>query len=282
MVIGINGKIGSGKDTVGSIIQYLTSSEYKEGWRNYNNWLEVVDNTPLYNDWEIKKFANKLKDMVCILIGCTRKILENHDFKNTPLGEEWNKLKITYSDGYDKIVDFFPYNFDINKLEDVKGKRAYIHNIETVQLTPRLLMQLLGTECGRNIIHPDIWVNSLFNGYKLSKDSIVHKNKNNQYYDKAEYPNWIITDLRFPNEFDKIKKHGGITINVVRDKSSKDVEDQKLNKTKDFGITSHYSEIALDGYIFDFYIENNGTVEELKNQIENNSELIKIIYQYGK
>lgn len=31
MIIGISGKIGSGKDTIGKIIQYLTSECYK--WR---------------------------------------------------------------------------------------------------------------------------------------------------------------------------------------------------------------------------------------------------------
>jgi hypothetical protein len=33
-------------------------------------------------------------------------------------------------------------------------------------LTPRRMLQLLGTDCGRNIIHPNIWVNATMVDYK--------------------------------------------------------------------------------------------------------------------
>jgi hypothetical protein len=39
--------------------------------------------------FEIKKYADKLKDFVCILIGCTREQLEDQEFKEKELGEEW-------------------------------------------------------------------------------------------------------------------------------------------------------------------------------------------------
>lgn len=61
-VIGISGKIGSGKDETFLAIQDMIAKE--------------VANV---------KFAEKLKQMCAILIGCTREQLEDHEFKNTPL-----------------------------------------------------------------------------------------------------------------------------------------------------------------------------------------------------
>ena len=66
MVIGVSGKIGSGKDTIGKIIQNLTNDH-----------------------WEIKKYADKLKVITCLLLGCTREQLEDRGFKEKELGEEW-------------------------------------------------------------------------------------------------------------------------------------------------------------------------------------------------
>ena len=40
-------------------------------------------------NWKIVKFADKLKDIVCLLIGCERKKLENREFKEKELGEDW-------------------------------------------------------------------------------------------------------------------------------------------------------------------------------------------------
>ena len=68
MIIGVSGHMNSGKDLVGLIIQHLTDS-----------------------NWKIKKFADKLKDIVCLLIGCTREQLEDRKFKETPLSSEWDK-----------------------------------------------------------------------------------------------------------------------------------------------------------------------------------------------
>ena len=88
MLIGISGKIGSGKDTVGKIIQYLIAKQYA-----LDKDIEETEIQPfhLYDDkarekfgkFEIKKFADKLKDIVCLLIDCTREQLEDEVFKNT-------------------------------------------------------------------------------------------------------------------------------------------------------------------------------------------------------
>lgn len=228
MIIGVSGKIGSGKDTVGKIIQYLCwDKDNTESLDKFNQVYTEIDKFTYQNlaakqlsGWEIKKFADKLKDIVCILIGCTREQLEDHKFKNTPLGEKWTRY--AYAIGHKDV--YLNGEFSKGMISKFCSKEKYEEerriNWQTAyksELTPRLLLQLIGTECGREIIHPDIWVNALMNEYKNSI-SITHKlagedNISDDYEPeqsdfKNKYPNWIITDVRFPNEANAIIQKG--------------------------------------------------------------------------
>ena len=239
MLIGISGKIGSGKDTVGKYLQYLYSSEYPrhtfEEFKEYPRWINA-------DDWQIKKYADKLKEIVCLLIGCTREQLEDSEFKNQELGEEW----WYYFDPSDMLT-LRPY---------LEWKDAFSHHF-LVKLTPRLLLQILGTEAGREIIHPNIWVNALFADYKFIEVLPNTDTGLANYNPKYNFPNWIITDVRFPNEADAIKERGGILIRLTR---TTPVAEE---------VAKHESETALDNYDkFDYIIDNSGTEEELYTQID--------------
>ena len=83
-IIGISGKKQSGKDTVGRIIQIITDSPHF----NDEAVVEFINKPAINPKFEVKKFADKLKDIHCLLFGCTREQLEDEDFKNTELGEE--------------------------------------------------------------------------------------------------------------------------------------------------------------------------------------------------
>lgn len=63
-------------------------------------------------------------------------------------------------------------------------------------ITPRQMMQTVGTEWGRQMVHPDLWLRSLF----------------------ARIPpqGAIISDVRFPNEAEAILDRGGIVFRVNR------------------------------------------------------------------
>jgi hypothetical protein len=278
MIIGISGKIGSGKDTVGKIIQYLVYYEKLKNTKNFyypvDVWLAELEYNPNLDlstsGFHIKKFADTLKDMVCLLLGCTREQLEDTEFKNKELGEEW-----WYHKNFAKIE---PYTKELHRLWG---------NESIFKLTPRLLMRLLGTECGRQIIHPNIWINALMSKYKPTTnyqkepfgETIVETN----IVDKEIYPNWIITDMRFPNELKAVKDKGGITIRVNRDLdikvqrsgTEKDFTIEKFDKTNPTHIglkqhellNQHESETALDNARFDYTIENNGTIEELIEKV---------------
>jgi dephospho-CoA kinase len=273
MIIGISGKINSGKDTVGKIIQFLTLDEKVFSKTNADIIadLEHKGYCASKSNWQIKKFADKLKDITCILLNCTREQLEDREFKEKELGKEWDKYIVEYDD-----FEFFGSKVFLT-LEDannaLEGIREIYNNVsepKLIKLTPRLLMQLLGTECGRNIIHPNIWCTALFVDYKLidgdiSNSPYTSKKQNNALKAlKSHYPNWIITDLRFPNELQAVKDRGGITIRVNRF-TGHVVIDNDTHVVTDW---QHPSETALDNAMFDYTIINDGSIEELIEKVK--------------
>lgn len=282
MIISISGKKGAGKDLVGNIIRYLLIKEKERGeyWQEhpptFSQWQTHHQNNT--GEWKIVKFADKLKDMVCLLIGCTREELEDQEFKDTELGEEWRKYYITHPQG--KMSKWYGSMEEarsaIEEPPVFSGILSPSFSIESQVLTPRLILQLLGTDCVRNIIHPSAWVNATMAKYGYSTYTVCDKcsyaTSNPHYYDKPclncgellteglekEWDNWIITDCRFPNELKAVKDRGGITIRVNR---GFDVLNGKCT------IDVHPSETALDNAEFDYVIDNNGSIDELIEKV---------------
>lgn len=258
MIIGISGKIGSGKDTVGQIIQYLlVKQRVGNNLCSFNKF--KLNNFNTYQNFEIHKFADTLKDIVCLLIGCTREQLEDHEFKNTELGEEWTRY--SYADGHNDHYRKGEWTKSMNSVSCSKERyeeelRVNWQTAYKVVYTPRLLLQYIGTECGRDIIHPNIWINSLFSKYKkgdlypnineLAKELGYKKGDIVDPADieersgviRGKYPNWIITDLRFPNELQAIKDRQGISIRINRE----DERDRFLKLDKDQDKSKYYHE----------------------------------------
>jgi hypothetical protein len=177
MIIGINGYAGSGKDTIGTIIQYLQC-------KNPTTPIQEVLKDPLHNQWwledssgwEIKKWAGKLKTIASLLTGIPQEKFEDQEFKKTNLGPEWDQ--------------------SIPGEDWIDGKPVM------VPMTVRDLLQKLGTDACRNGLHKNTWVNALMADYIPVA---------------LEQPSkWIITDTRFPNEAQAIKNAGGIVIRVDR------------------------------------------------------------------
>ena len=106
-----------------------------------------------------------------------------------------------------------------------------------VKVTPRRLMQTLGTEWGRGI-DPDLWAS-------LTAAKIKQMVGRGQKV--------VIDDMRFPNEFDAITKIGGATVCIHR--STAEV------------VTGHSSEGQLNDHFFDAVLINDGTIADLHQQI---------------
>lgn len=239
-LIGISGKMGSGKDTVGTIIQALTGTGFGD-----DKAFETFKKTGLMpvptnkSPFVVKKFAGKLKDIVCLLIGCTREQLEDAEFKHKELGKEWMNIFYNAPSGVGRIL------VPDSHLNISQGDKLY----QKEYLTPRLILQRLGTDCGRDMIHPNIWVNALFADYRPLDDTKRASMGNVIDYSDCPFPSWIITDVRFPNELEALKARNGLSIRV--------------NTNRAGIVSNHESETALDDATFDYVIDNNGTMEEL-------------------
>lgn len=221
MILGIGGKIGSGKNLVCNIIQYLTSEDVspecikriKEGLpiEGYHN-----------SKFEQKAFAGKLKQIASLLTGIPVENFEDQEFKKSFLGAEWG------------TVESNPLN-TIPVFEDV----AFNH-----LMSVREFLQKLGTEAMRDGLHTNVWVNALMCNYRRPKMS------------ESNPSNWIITDVRFPNELAAIEEVKGLTIKVVRP-----VEKSKTPARL------HPSETSLDKAEFNYTIINDGSIKDLIEKV---------------
>lgn len=285
-LIGISGKKGSGKDTVGKIIQYLyyVDSDIHTDKISYEEFTKTDRvNNILYNGApKIKKFASTLKDWVCDLTNCTREQLEDEDFKNQELGEEWWYYTVQKKYSTERLL----VAYDINNPMNEFGEPSTL-----VKPTRRNLLETIGTDCGRMMVHPNIWVNELMSKYKPPVGKTVAVGDYSRYY-----PNWIITDVRFHNELKAIKDKGGISIRVNRRGNNEYTNYLKFIKTKEatyedldsnqylmsfdlflrqsksfiarFVSKEHISETELDNTVFDFTIDNSGSIERLIEDVK--------------
>lgn len=171
MIIGISGKINSGKDTTSRLFFKNISPEaikVTSGWdttlfiNNYEQFEWVL--STLVEGWEFKKFAYKLKEFAGLLIGQDVSKFEEREFKLSQLDAEWDK----------PVSEINPdTNEEISILQP---------------MTVRDLLIAIGDGC-RKTVHPNIWVNALLSDYNTDNN-----------------PKWIVNDLRYKNEAKALKR----------------------------------------------------------------------------
>jgi hypothetical protein len=178
-----------------------------------------------FHEFRRDSFAATLKDAVAAVFGWDRELLEGR----TKEAREWRE-----------------------QVDPWWAERLAMPN-----LTPRLVLQLWGTEVCRKSFHDDIWIASLEARLRNSKDNIV------------------ISDCRFPNEIKAIKNAGGQVIWVQRGElpswhimaananQGDAVARAKLNQ---LGI--HASETAWVGTNFDYIVDNNSTIDALYSSLQ--------------
>ncbi len=113
--------------------------------------------------------------------------------------------------------------------------------------SPRLALQLVGTDVFRRHFHTDIWVLALEK--KLSS-----------------FPKVVITDCRFPNEIATLRRAGAIIYSVNRGAAPAWVADYVERGVVPVGV--HESEYLWLGIRMDHTIENGGSLEDLYARVE--------------
>lgn len=241
MLIGISGKIGSGKDLFANLLSmavHFDTFGTEPTQKMFEDW-DTQCRIMKLQGIEVHKFADALKEIVCVLTGCTRANLEDREFKESYMSDEWR------------------YTIDDNK--------AATHTLAkgTTARTYREFLQELGTEVLRNWI-PNIHVNATFSKWKIVHTDAQHwlGNAITMGGTPDHWPDWIITDVRFPNEATAIKQRDGLVIRINRT-TSEYLKEQELR-------LAHASETSMDNYAdYDAIIDNAGTVEELYQQALN-------------
>jgi len=236
MIIGIHGLTESGKDTVGAAIQYWTSGADKHF--TFEQYMSI---THIPHDWKVRKFAEKLKQIASLVLNIPLHKFEDQEFKKTTLGEEWRVYYVRMESAINpleestkRVSQYYASEQEV-KNDWFKGWGTVISEFEIASeiLTVRKFLQLLGTEACRVNIHPNFWINSLMSEY--NKD------------DK-----WIITDLRFKNEYEALLKRDAILVKVERPGTVQH---------------NHPSETELKDVKFENIIYNNSTLENLANEV---------------
>jgi hypothetical protein len=180
-----------------------------------------------FHEFRRDSFASTLKDAVSAVFNWDRELLEGR----TKQAREWREQ-----------VD--PW---------------WSNRLTMPNLTPRLILQLWGTEVCRRGFHDDIWIASVENKMRTSKDNIV------------------ISDCRFPNEITSIRNAGGKVVWVQRGELPEwyNVASMANSGSHPAAIAElstykiHASETAWAGTSFDHIIDNNGSIEALYTQIKN-------------
>jgi hypothetical protein len=185
----------------------------------------VADYLVNFHEFRRESFASTLKDAVSAVFGWDRTMLEGR----TKEAREWR--------------------------EEVD--QWWAERLDMPTLTPRWVLQYWGTEVCRKSFHDDIWIASLENKLRNSRDNIV------------------ISDCRFPNEIASIKNAGGKILWVRRGElpswfdialSANQGQNIAIQQLKQLKI--HASETSWIGTDFDFVIENNGTIDDLYQQVQ--------------
>jgi len=175
-------------------------------------------------------FANTLKDAVSHVFGWDRTLLEGR----TAEARAWREQ-----------VDEW-----------------WANRLDMPNLTPRLMLQLWGTEVCRSGFHDDIWIASLENKIRKTKDNIV------------------ISDVRFPNEIKAIHNAGGLVVRIKRGvdpewyNDAVNMNDGQSNmswlisKSRIEKLNIHASETAWVGGNIDHTVYNDSTIDDLFAQIK--------------
>lgn len=134
------------------------------------------------------------------------------------------------------VADLAGVNYELTLTQE--GKNTFV---ESFNMTLGEMLQTIGTNAMRDNFDKDVWAKSVFT--TLSTDG---------YY--------LLSDFRFTNEGDYIKKNGGVTLRINRPNNP-----VAENSGRDL---NHSSETELDDYDFDYVIENDGTYQELIDKVE--------------
>ena len=156
-------------------------------------------------------------------------LIDRHDFRQVAFADPIRQAALALN----PMVDSF------YKLEEVVRAWGWAdakHRWPEV----RRCLQVLGTEVGRDMFGPDIWINRTF--------------KKVETFPPGQRV--VITDVRFPNEAEAIWARGGYLVRLRR----------KAHHHS--GVMDHRSETESAALVADHSMPNHGTLDDLHRRLD--------------
>lgn len=166
------------------------------------------------------------------IVGITGKAGSGKDTAADYLVENHNFVKVSFAAPLKEGLRAM-FNWDKTLLLDRDWKERLLPDIGK---SPRELMQTIGTEWGRELVHKDLWL-------MLAKQRI-----------EASEKDVVISDLRFDNEADLIRSLGGSVIHLSRPQTTE--------------VAEHISERRVTIVEGDLAVLNDGTTTDLYRSVE--------------
>lgn len=189
------------------------------------------------------------------LIGLGGKLRAGKDAVGDYLEEHHGYTKLGMSDALNEaLLALNPYIPLVElggqsvRYRDLHDRVGYVEAKKHPEV--RRLLQILGTEVGREMIDPDVWVNIAVRRITELRQAGVPV---------------VITAVRFPNEVEMIRRLGGTTVWIERPTEA------RTDAQGD--ILTHASETSVSEELFDTVIHNDSTLDRLYGLVETFLEL---------
>lgn len=234
-IIGLYGEAGAGKDAVANfLLERAHLDEYKTGRFS---------------------FAAPVYALAAVILSTTPEKLARRRFKEVP---QWFLITNTSLEaardlfnkyGLDRYEEFS----DVWPIFEEKYIRSYERTWEedslnpesdrSVYISPRRMLQLVGTEFGREMLNENVWLTTLLNEINKVAPDVA-----------------VVTDVRFPNE-----------LSFIAESNDEDVDSYVLEIQRphnpDRTESKHKSEQRLDSTKIKEVILNDGSLEELQSKV---------------
>lgn len=215
-IIAFTGKANAGKDTCGSIVNYISKVGVSKA--NYEEWIKLHNSGKLNNSFH---FATNVKRCLSIMFGVAVELFDNREYKD----------KKYYCIEEHRFID--KNQLDVRKYEEITIEhlrehtlKDSIHNLKcfdrTAVVTLRTLMQYFATEIGRNQIHDNIWI------YNTISNVRTYLERSNKVA--------AITDLRFYGEAEAICKQSFNTYIVRVNRPGEEESFNHVSEKLDFDV----------------------------------------------
>lgn len=166
------------------------------------------------------------------LVGLTGRARSGKDSLAHFLVEQHGFKRVAFADPIRHAVAEIT-GLSVDELMDGPAKETPLDWLDGV--TPRRMMQTLGTEWGRDTIHRDLWLRVA----QRKIDAAL----------AAGAPGVVVSDVRFDNEAYFVADQDGLVVEVIREGIAK--------------VEGHASEAGVDPELIDAWVPNNGTLEDL-------------------